>query len=271
MTDLLDTPMAALARGGMAAAVKAIEANTDRNYQSAVELLVKAAGETPNVTLAAVLRGEGIHCLEQIDADLRTLDRAETVKRAAYAQAAAKDPTERVTASGNVMLDQDASIGEILHSPVVSEDRFRAARPYDERYRHPQTGRQAWEDDQRTYLDANVDLLATLQRPAKLAANLAPAQRLDRMVDRAWRAGSDPGERVKLLDAAIGEHRAELRLLDQATPAPDRVRLHGRMLLDQGDPNDRGRALAAAVEARLAAEGRPWSDFMMVLDEVLAA
>jgi hypothetical protein len=49
------------------------------------------------------------------------------------------------------------------------------------------------------------------------------------------------------------------------------VRLHGRLLLDLGDSNDRGRALAAAVEARLAAENRPWGDFMMVLDQMLAA
>jgi hypothetical protein len=271
MSDVLDMPMAALARGGMAAAVKAIEANTDRNYQSAVELLVKAAAETPNVTLAAVLRDEGIHCLEQIDADLRTLDRAETAKRAAYAQAAARDD-DRVTPFGNVMLDQGANVGAWLHDPVVSENRYRAARSYAEKYRHPQTGRQAWDADDREAIDVGCDLLATLERPHKLAANLAPAQRLDRQLDRAWTAGSDPGERVRLLDAAVSAHREELRLLDQA--APDRVRLHGVKLLDQGDgPSGEHQALGDRVWREMEAAGElpTAANFMRRVDAHLAA
>jgi hypothetical protein len=271
MADLLDTSMAALARGGMARAVKAIKANTALDVKAATDLLVNAACDSPRLTLAKVLGDEGIHNLDQIDVDLRTLDRAESARTAAYAQAKALDD-DQLTPTGNVRLTAEPEeVARWLEDPVAREARYRTARGFDPRYEDQATGRQAWIADDRMQLDVGVDLLKTLGRKVKLAQALAPAQRLDRMVDRAWRAGSDPGERVKLLDAAIGEHRAELRLLDQATPAPDRVRLHGRMLLDQGDPNDRGRALAAAVEARLAAEGRPWSDFMMVLDEVLAA
>jgi hypothetical protein len=265
------TVTAAARDRGLNRAARAIEANTDHDYNGALGMLIKASAETPHLTLAAVLADEGIHNLEAIDRDLTTLDRADTVKRAAYAAAAAKD-TDHVTPSGNVRLDAEPEeVARWLRDPVAGEARYRTARGFDPRYQHPETGRAAFDADERTMLDANVDLVASLGRSARLAANLAPAQRLARQLERAWTAGSDPGERVRLLDAAVSAHRQELRLLDQATPAPDRVRLHGRMLLDQGDTNDRGRALAAAVEARLAAENRPWGDFMMVLDQMLAA
>jgi hypothetical protein len=254
--------------------VKALSASPEE-FPNTLDRWVRWVGDaSPNATVAGVLRANGVHQLEAVDQDVKTLDRAASAKTEAYARASSQD-TDRVDPFGRVLFNGDANIGRLLHDPVEGENRYRAARGYDERYQHPETGRAAWDDDDRTMLDSGIDLLATLQRPQRVAAKLAPAQRLDRQLERAWSAGSDPGERKKLLDAAVGGYRQELKLLDAASPAVTQGR-HGplipvgKMLLDNGRDDGVSPehvALAAHVASELDRRGLDWSHFAEVARE----
>jgi hypothetical protein len=276
--SLLDQNAVAVSNhdASLAKLMKSLSASPEE-YPDTVKQWVKWVGEaSPNATVAGVLRANGVHQLDAIDQDVKILDQIATARTSAYAHSAAQD-TDRTDPQGlHVLLDQGDDVAAWLKDPLVAERRYRAARQLDgERYGHPVEGRERWDSEDFEAANTGWNLLKSLQRPRKLAAALKPAQRLDRQLERAWAAGSDPGERKKLLDAAVGGYRQELKLLDAASPAVTQGR-HGplipvgKMLLDNSRDDGVSPehvALAAHVASELDRRGLPWSDFMEVARE----
>ncbi len=186
------------------------------DYPATLESFLKCLSEAgPGASTADVLsRMPGGFNRPDVESDIKTLDAADLVKAEAGARVAQlDDPTDGL---GRVLLDADADIGSMLHDPVVAENRYRAARPYDERYQHPQSGRAAFDLDEKTFLDAGLDLVKTLRRPAKVEQAEQLPRYLERQIDSAWRAGRSPQERRILLDTIAADHRRVVKMLDRA-------------------------------------------------------
>jgi len=239
--------------------VRSVALERGVGYPAAHKSLMRWTADAPRgATVRAVLAGAGEQIsLTAVQQDLTTLETAALVQAHAAAGATVDTP---VDAQGRVYLAADANIGAMLHDPVVSENRFRAGRQYDPRYEHPETGRAAWDADERIMLDSHRDLLETLALPHRQAAAAEAPQQLARGLERAMRQGDGPVGRRKLLDSAIREHDSQMRLLDRAQP--DVPRHHGTVMLDQdqGGPSAENIALAAELWRESERTGTPFMD-----------
>ena len=268
--EVLDRMLRVLARTLDCDYVTALEKWT--NASKSQHELYKNPGEVD--TARGVLKHAGVKELDTFGHDLQmTLDRDIFVGRRLEADlmAVKDEPTD---ADGNVLLEQGFDLPALLHSDEKKERRWRAARALNPAY----ANREHWEADDLLHLESGVDLLRTLERPAKLAAARKGASDLAIQLDQIIESDHSSTVRVRELDTAISHLTAitaeraaavsGVKTLDQPTPtrtrAPTFVELTaGEMVEAIVHYEERGKRIsldeAAAVVAGFQLDGAPAS------------
>ncbi len=142
------------------------------------------------------------------DADYLTETLTLLERRDAAVERALRDATgtkpANVTPDGMVRLDASADIGTLLHDPRERERRLRRARNVAGSYTGSD-GRETFEEDDRRHLDAELDLVRTLELRAGVQAAQSQAQGVARQLDAAIADAGRERNRLRQLDQKFAE------------------------------------------------------------------
>jgi hypothetical protein len=186
----------------------------------------------------AILSKIGIRELDLFEDDVRLSgERDDAIVRELDASLAEVD-RERLDGDGRVLLDADTDVAHLLNDPEAKERRWRQARDLDPRYRD----RGIWESDELLALDSGgVDLVATLTRPARIAAAHQKAAGKAKELDAILESDRTTTARTRELDQAIGSLEAarngrgrDVKQLDDGDPVTF-VSLPGGKMLEAID------------------------------------
>lgn len=108
-------------------------------------------------------------------------------------------PGERDESGGKVLLDDDADRGRLLADPVAVERQFQRARQLSDEYSRA-GGREAFEADLRQYVEAGLDLVASLEGEKRDAAIMVR----EAEAERRQLAREDAERKRRALDRADG-------------------------------------------------------------------
>ena len=183
----------------------------------------------------AVLAKLGIKELDLFEDDVRLSgERDDAIVRELDASLAEVD-RERLDGDGRVLLDADTDVAHLLNDPEAKERRWRQARDLDPRYRD----RATWESDELLALDSGVDLVATMTRPARIAAAHQKAAGTAKELDAILESDRTTSARTRELDQVITSLEARrnqsgkdvVKQLDRSEGPPTFVELDGAAML----------------------------------------
>ncbi|HXP38207.1 MAG TPA: hypothetical protein VN817_10615 [Solirubrobacteraceae bacterium] len=210
----------------------------------------------------AILSKIGIKELDLFEDDVRLSgERDDAIVRELDASLAEVD-RERLDGDGRVLLDADTDVAHLLNDPEAKERRWRQARDLDPRYRD----RGTWESDELLALDSGVDLVATLTRPARIAAAHQKAAGKAKELDAILESDRTTTARTRELDQAIGKleaarngRRSDLKQLDDGD-AVTFVSLPGAKMLEAIDCWERRGKRISLDAAAAIVSGRELND-----------
>ncbi len=279
-TAMLDEPATGLfqldRREDLDRVVRTAERALQISYPEALTLLTDSADALKEVykatpdTTRSVLAKMGIRELDLFADDVRlTGERDEALVRELDA-GMTELSDENLDAQGRVLLDADADVATLLNDPTTKERRFRQARERDPRY----ASREVWDADEAVALEANIDLIATMDRPAKMAAVRRGVAETAKQLDAVLETDRTASARTRELDQVITSLEARrnqpgrgdgVKELDRSDAAPPTfIDLDGASMLRALEVYDERRSLtldqAAAVVAGYELEGeKPYS------------
>ncbi len=222
--------------------VRAMQLDQGASFVDSLDAVHDAADRAVNwgkPTLASLLESAGD--ADYLSEALTLLERRDQAVERALRDATGTTPA--MTPDGMVRLDASADIGALLHDPRERERRLRRARGVDGSYAGDD-GRELFEAEDRRYLDADLDLVASLQARAGVRSAQQQAQVVARQLDSAIADAGRERHRLKQLDAkfskldAPGVKAARETARDQIREQAHETLVPALKLLDQLEGKD---------------------------------
>ncbi|HXB16398.1 MAG TPA: hypothetical protein VNV44_11725 [Solirubrobacteraceae bacterium] len=177
--------------------------------------------KSERTTLGGLLGQVGVKQLDAVEQDSRLLAERDTAAQRTLDAGLAPVRDLDVDGQGHVLLDKDADVVTLLRDENTRERRWRRARELDA---HNYGDRETFDREDMMLLEAGLDLVATLERPATVRAAHEAAAATARELDQVIDANAAKRSRLFTLDSAISTLEAERELADNGTPATSRPR-----------------------------------------------
>jgi hypothetical protein len=225
-TITLDTPAAQLFeaenRVEFDRRLRALSRSRGMDYASTLQLVTdrdKAMRELMRSephSIGQLFAQSGVKELNAFEHEVQLLAQRDSAVTRCLDSSLAPLKQQKVDPQGRVELDQAFNVSAYLHDPERKDRNWRRARDLRPEY----ADRERWEQDELMYLEAGCDLLAGLERPARVAAAHAQAEDIAQKLDGIIELEMDQQARARQLDQVIGELQDRREEVTSSTAPP---------------------------------------------------